>query len=289
MGHRSRFVRRRRGGGIAVDDAGNIYTAGGFGNLVQFELDGTNQGHFGPVITSATYNTGNSYLLKQDPNGKLVWVQRFGTSDGSYASDGAGANCIAVDGAGANIYVGGLFRARFGTPIDFSTSQDQSLLLTPSGFTDLFVEKFDGSGTPVWAVRAGSDSPVGQESLGESANGIALDPQGKSTAGNFTRNAEPSAIPSHRRWRSDAVVAKLDRAQFLWRAYWRRAGNDLVMLSLSTMAVSPTATSLRPRTGRRPARAAAPNPIGYSTPRPRRPATANSVLVNRRPDPRCRH
>jgi hypothetical protein len=201
------------GQGIALDDAGNVYSTGAFDNQVQFETD--TQGDFGPIIPSATNNTNNSYLMKQDPNGNLIWVKRFGTSDGTHAADGAFGNSIAVDGSGTNIYVGGGFR---GQNVDLSTAGNPPLILNASGLDDLFVERFDGSGNSVWAVRAGS--PSLSAGLAEGVNGIALDPQGNVyIAGNFTGTADFGSLTlSTPVDGPNAVVARLDpvNGNFIW-------------------------------------------------------------------------
>jgi hypothetical protein len=199
------------GAGIALDDAGNVYTTGNFANQVQFEVD--TQGHFGSIIPSATGNASNSYLLKQDPDGNLIWVHRFGTTDGT-TPDGALSTCIAVNGAGTSIYVGGSFQ---GHNVDFSTDGNPSLLLNSAGGSDLFVEKFDGSGSAVWAVRAGS--PTFPEGLGETVSGVALDSQGNVyISGNFDGTADFGGLSLTASGGPDAVVARLDPTigNFVW-------------------------------------------------------------------------
>jgi hypothetical protein len=200
-------------GGLALDDAGNVYTVGGFINLVQFELDTDHvHPHFGPVIPSAIYNTNNAFLLKQDNNGNLIWAQRFGTSDGTNQGDGADGVCIAVNGTGTNIYVGGSFRAVYGAPVDFSTGTGgPSLPLKPSGFTDAFVEKFDGSGNSQWAVPGGGPGGVGQEGDRECVNGIALDSQGYPyVTGNYSNTGTFGNFQLPGILGANAFVAKID-------------------------------------------------------------------------------
>jgi hypothetical protein len=123
-----------------------------------------------------------------------------------------------VDGSGTstNIYVGGSFRTGFGTKVNFNTpgSNNPNLLLTPSGFSDLFVEKFDAQGNSVKVVQGGSPSPNGHEGLAESANGLALDATGNVyLAGNFTNTAHfgPFTLSGLVPDSATAVVAKLDK------------------------------------------------------------------------------
>ncbi len=144
------------GQGIALDAADNVYVTGSFVGQANF---------LGQIVQSATGNQGNSFVLKLDAAGDFLWVSQFGKPDGIQAGDASSPNALAVDPAGTAIYIAGSFR---GTDVDFGTDPLSPHRLDAQGGSDLFVEKLDGQGNYVWAVRAGSYTPEGMEGLGES-------------------------------------------------------------------------------------------------------------------------
>jgi hypothetical protein len=121
-----------QGFAIAVDSSGNSYATGVY----------LGTANFAPGVTLTSTAGGNDIFVAKYDNstGTLVWATSAG---GSGNDQGFG---IAVDGSGNN-YVTGV----------------------DSG--DIFVAKFDSSGTPVWATNAGP---------GSGGFGIALDGSGNS-------------------------------------------------------------------------------------------------------------
>lgn len=135
---------------VAVDASGNSYVAGLFG---------------GPSITFGTTTLFNAnptsgsydmFVVKYDPAGAVLWARAAG---GVY-SDGAWG--IAAD-SGGNCYVTGNFS---NTAITFG-----SATLT-TNTTDIFVVKYNTSGTVVWAKQSGGGAGTG------AARAIAVDKSG---------------------------------------------------------------------------------------------------------------
>jgi hypothetical protein len=146
---------------LAVDAAGNVYTVGVFQSSANF---------FGTSLTSLSVNNEvTGWLMKQDTSGNLVWLRQFGTHSLMGATEATVPTSLAVNPAGSAIYVGGGFA---GGGVDFGTGSP--LPLSAQGQEDLFVERFGSGGAAVWAVDAGSPTPMG---FAQTSN-IALDAGG---------------------------------------------------------------------------------------------------------------
>jgi len=122
--------------GVVTDSSGNVYVTGG----AKGGLDGN---------TSA----GNTdlFMLKYNSSGTKQWTKQLGSSGRD------SANAIAIDSSG-NLYVTGM---TFGG-LDWNTS---------AGSNDLFVVKYNSSGTKQWTEQLGSASS-------DIANGVATDSSG---------------------------------------------------------------------------------------------------------------
>ena len=122
--------------GVATDSSGNVYVTGG----TKGGLDGN---------TSA----GNTdlFVIKYNSSGTKQWTKQLGSS----VRDSA--NGITIDSSG-NLYVTGV---TFGG-LDWNTS---------AGANDLFVVKYNSSGTKEWTEQLGSASS-------DAANGVATDSSG---------------------------------------------------------------------------------------------------------------
>lgn len=146
--------------GIAVDDAGNVYTTGGFCGTADFD---PGAGTFN--MTAATTGQSDIYISKLDVNGDFVWAK--GIIGGTWWDNGHG---IAVDQDG-NVLVTGRFYYQ-GGPRDFDPGPGTFFLT--AGHEDIFVLKLDTEGDFLWAVAFGT---APDESRGYS---IVLDDAGNS-------------------------------------------------------------------------------------------------------------
>jgi hypothetical protein len=123
---------------VATDAAGNVYITGSFGGTIDFDPDASTTFE----LTSA--GSGDIYVLKLNPLGKLLWARRAG---GTSFDEG---RSISVDQIG-NVYITGSFN---GTA-DFDPSESASYRLASSGMSDAYVLKLDSSGNFVWARAMG--------------------------------------------------------------------------------------------------------------------------------------
>jgi hypothetical protein len=127
-----------------VDAPGNVYMAGTFANVVDFDP--------GPATSNLT-SAGDvdAFICKLNSSGNLVWAIQLG---GTAAER---AEYITRDAPG-NIYVTGSFS---GTA-DFDPGPDIAALTAQAG-TDAFVAKYDAAGNYVWATSfAESDNSTGK-------------------------------------------------------------------------------------------------------------------------------
>jgi len=122
--------------GVVTDSSGNVYVTGG----TKGGLDGN---------TSA----GNTdlFVLKYNSSGTKQWTKQLGSSGRD------SANAIAIDSSG-NLYVAGI---TYGG-LDWNTN---------SGANDLFVVKYNSSGTKQWTEQLGTPSS-------DAANAVATDSSG---------------------------------------------------------------------------------------------------------------
>src|SRR4030095_16415708 len=86
---------------IIMDAAGNVYTVGGFEGVVDFDP--------GPGVVSFNsggFGTTDIFIVKQSPNGSLLWARQIGAGQIDVARDAEAALSGFVD-------VGGDFRRTF--------------------------------------------------------------------------------------------------------------------------------------------------------------------------------
>ncbi len=125
------------GNSIAVDDLGNVYTAGVFEATVDFDP--------GVGTTNLSSNGGSdAFIQKMDASGNLIWVKSFGGT--GYEEPYS----LAIDASG-NIYTTGYFQ----DTVDFDPSAGTTNLSSNGGI-DAFVQKMDASGNFLWAKSFGS-------------------------------------------------------------------------------------------------------------------------------------
>ena len=121
-----------QGTAIAVDSGGNVLVAGVLGGVTGGSAD-----FGGGVLTS--HGQGDAFIAKYDPAGNYLWANRFGDAEHQTAGS------VAVD-AQNNVILAGSFQGS----IDFGKGP----LVSGGGF-DVFVAKFDPSGTVTWSKSYG--------------------------------------------------------------------------------------------------------------------------------------
>jgi hypothetical protein len=197
-----------RASSIALDAAGNIYVIGSFNGTTTF----------GPgSVLSSVSNTDDIFVAKYDSTGTLLWVSWSG---GAGSDQGNG---IALDGSG-NIYITGTFEGT--STFDLSLNGANQPAVISVGGPDIFVAKFDPSGTALWAKRAGG-------TISDKAVGIAVDVLGNSFVAGYFESAatfgagEPNQTTLKSAGLRDIFIAKYDlNGSLLWANRAGEAGAD---------------------------------------------------------------
>lgn len=124
-----------RGRLVGTDVNHNIYHLGSFGDIADFDP--------GPgVYNMSTGGGANSYLLKLDPAGNLIWAKQWGSS-----STISSLTDIIID-TNENIYISGHWS---GSSFDFDPGPGQVVLSTSSSSqARAFLLKLDSNGDYLW-------------------------------------------------------------------------------------------------------------------------------------------
>lgn len=141
-----------------VDSSGNIYVVGEFSGALDFD----------PGAGTQTFDTGdtsipNMFTLKLTTAGAYSWavnVEEIG---------GTTPHGVAIDGSG-NVYVGGAYSNT--TDFDPGVGTDNR---TPVGAPDVFITKYNSSGTYQWvASMGGSNTETGIDIAVDSSSNVYL-------------------------------------------------------------------------------------------------------------------
>jgi len=148
-----------QGNGVSVDSLGNVYTAGTYasGPLTIYNADGST---FGTLSNAGSTDV---FVVKYNSTGTAQWAARLAGTVDEYG------NSIAVDSSG-NVYVTGSYASN---PLTIYNANGTAFgtTLSNAGSYDVFVVKYNTSGTAQWATRiAGSGSDTGR--------GISVDSSG---------------------------------------------------------------------------------------------------------------
>ncbi len=123
------------GGGLTVDNSGNMYVTGLFRGTVNFDPSGNG------VAKSMTAGTdGDMFIAKYNTNGELVWASKVG---GSFFDVGAD---VELDGSG-NLLVTG----RFNGTVDFDPGNGVSTISSNATNESVFIAKYTSDGNFIWA------------------------------------------------------------------------------------------------------------------------------------------
>jgi len=121
---------------VVLDASGNVYTAGFFTGIVDFDPDSGVDNH-------TSRGDCDAFIQKLDSNGNFLWAKTFGGINAD------GANSISLDSSG-NIYTTGTFSAVADFDPDSGTDNHASV-----GYDDAFIQKLDSNGNFLWAKTFG--------------------------------------------------------------------------------------------------------------------------------------
>jgi len=119
---------------IATDSVGNIVIAGDFRSS-RFTLGAA-------VLPNSGKDNSDAFMAKLDPHGKILWAKSMGGNLGDAAT------CIAIDHQG-NVIIGGFFAS--------SVLRFKSITFANQGNYDVFLVKYNPSGSFLWAKSCGGD------------------------------------------------------------------------------------------------------------------------------------
>jgi len=190
---------QEKGCGIAVDGSGNLYVAGIFQGTVDFDP--------GPGVDNHTANLVDIFLARFDSSGSFEWARTWGDT---LEWERIG---VASDESG-NAYVTGSF---FGT-VDFDPGSAVDNR-TSNGSIDIFLSKFDSSGSFQWARTWGGDE-------WDYGWGLAVDGPGNAyVTGSFRLTVDfdpgPGVDEHTSNGSDDAFLSKFDSSgDFMWASTW---------------------------------------------------------------------
>jgi hypothetical protein len=125
--------------GITFDRSGNIYVSGQFGKTVDFNMD------IGAINNLTAIGGQEAFIAKYDSSANFIWIRQIGGT-------GYEANGVIVKPDG-NIYVIGWFEKN----VIFNYGLPRTIEFTSSGGINIFISKYDSSGTLWWAKKIGGD------------------------------------------------------------------------------------------------------------------------------------
>lgn len=169
---------------VAADASGNTYITGIFSTSATIA---------GTTITAV--NAADMYVAKFDPSGNLLWIEQAG------GNGLQGGHMVTVDSNG-NVYATGEFE----DTITFGAT-----ILPSSGMGDIFIAKYDASGTLLWAVKAGGPG-------NESVNSINTDQAGDAyLTGSFEDTAQFGSFSLQSSGNRDMYAMKCDsQGNIIW-------------------------------------------------------------------------
>lgn len=129
----------------ALDASGNVYVAGTYKGIVDFDPTATTRN-----LTSSA--NGSGYVAVLSSSGALLWVKDFQAARTEISS-------ITTDASG-RVAIGGYFN----DSLVFSPTSGNTTTLTSNGVADVFLAAFSSSGSFQWAKAFGSTT--GNDSLG---------------------------------------------------------------------------------------------------------------------------
>ncbi len=172
--------------GLTVDAAGDVYSTGSMGD------DTTAPGAqttFSATISLPSKGLADAFVMKQDPNGNVLWVDQFG---GPGQDDGT---AVALDPTSGDLYATGAY---------MDVGVFGGTTLTSAGLSDVYLARIDPSGNVLWAKGFGSNSQDGGLALAIDAQGNVYD------AGFFMNTMDCGGIVLSTNGSYDGFLAEFD-------------------------------------------------------------------------------
>lgn len=211
------------GYGIAIDSNDNIVCIGHYSSNI---LTVYNQDGLSTMSLSRT-GTRDAYIIQYNPSGTAQWAAHIGGSSETYGYS------IAIDSENNSIVTG-----YYTSPL-FIYDQDglSAFTLSHSGQNDVFIAKYDSSGTALWATRiAGSSFDLGYGVATDSSDTILVVGHYESTDltiynqdGGTTLSLPNTGV------KKNAYIVKYDSTgTALWATYIEQATQSAVGRGITT-------------------------------------------------------
>lgn len=195
---------------LTTDPNGNIYAAGTYGGTADFNPDKKQK------YNITAYGINDIFYQKLTSNGTFGWAKHLGGTGNEYCY------VIHYDASnGGSLYIAGLLADEG----DYDPGNG-TLILTPFGGYDVYLEKLDLNGNLVWVKQMGGSSS-------ESSSGIETDPDGNVyLSGYFNGTADFNPDVNNSFYMTsegvgDIFVMKTDPSgNFIWSERLGGNGND---------------------------------------------------------------
>jgi len=151
------------GSAVTTDDSDNVYIAGWFSYISDFDPGPGTDERTAVAITDA-------FVSKFNSDGVYQWARVWGGDENTHLST-FGDKATGVVAADDKVFIVGLF----GGEADFDPGPGEDIHVDNGGYSDAFLTAFDDSGDFLWArTWGGFDGPY----FGNQAKGIAYDGHG---------------------------------------------------------------------------------------------------------------
>ena len=183
------------GNSIAVDASNNVYVAGNFSGIADFD----------PSVSTATLigaTSVNHFVAKYNSLGNYLWAKTSDTNTNTAAIK-TECNSLALD-ASNNVYITGNF---IGQSIDFDPGTGIEFMSSESGTgpwssvllfgTDIYIAKYDNSGNYVWAKtinRTNNNNSNYNANYVNNSNSIALSAFGQVYITGYFSTTSPTTL-----------------------------------------------------------------------------------------------
>jgi PKD repeat protein len=186
---------------IAVDESSNCFVTGNITGLTVFDSDTIN-----------TYGSGDIFLAKYNISGNCIWVKHAG---GSYNDE---SNEISLDNNG-NLFITGYYQFNVVDTLFF----DSITFICQPQMRDMFLAKYDTSGTIKWVVRADGE-------YDQYPSSVACDSYGNAYITGHYRGLTyfgSDSLNSYNWFNNDFFAAKYDiNGNYEWVRIAQGAGNE---------------------------------------------------------------
>ena len=177
------------GKGISIDSSGYVYVTGTFSSATANIYNAPGNGSTALTLTNSNSGANDVFLVKYDSSGVAQWATKIGGTVNDFV------NCVTTDSSG-NVYVTGYFQSATANIYNAPGNGSPAFSLTNIGGSDLFMVKYDSSGTSQWATKiGGTGTEIGYSVATHSTGNVYLTGTNSSiTANIYNANEQDSGL-----------------------------------------------------------------------------------------------